>query len=467
MFNIVDSGERLFDNGLVPILVLIILLVLIVIALILVYWFVAAQSGKTGGKKKKKKPGKDRATLLKQANRQLAANPRDHEALLTLADAYYEDQAWDKAMKTYGILVGLCATNQAIEEWYVTMRYGLAALQLKIAEEAYKSLMVARTLKDDQFDINTNLGYLEYRRGNHERAAQLLNQALQEQPDHAATRRNLGRALFKLARFADSARHLKAVIDQDPSDKESLFFLAQALQELGRTDQALKIFNHLRPDPVLGPHSALYAGSIRQNKREMEKAILDFELGLRHEEIRDEVELELRYRLADAYSKQQELSKALTQLSEIYKKNPAYKDVTARISQMRELHSNRNLQTYLIASNAEFTALCRRMVMTFFKNATIKVVDIVVHKNEYADVLTEVETAQWEDVILFRFIRGTGQVGELVVRDLNARLKETRAGRGFCVTAGSFSETAIFFVEARLIDLVDKEKLLDIFNRLD
>lgn len=448
-----------------PLLVVIVLLLLGVVGLALLYWFVFAKSDKSSGKKKKKV--RDRATMLKQANRQLAANPRDHEALLTLADAYFEDKEWDKALKTYGILVGLCATNNAIEEWYVSARYGIAALQLKNGEEAYKSLMVARTLKEDEFEINTNLGFLEHRRGNNERAAQLLGQALQEKPEHVATRRYLGRAMFKLNRFADAARHLKVIVDQDPGDKESLFYLAQALYELGRIDQALLIFSHLRPDPVLGPHSALFAGSIRMSKRELEKATLDFELGLRHESIKEDVELELRYRLADAHTKQQQLGKALTQLTEIQKKKPGYKDVAAQISHGRELHSNRHLQTYLIASNPEFTALCRRMVMTFFTNATIKVVDIAVQKNEYADVLAQVETAQWEDLILFRFIRGTGQVGELVVRDLNARIKETRAGRGFCVSAGTFSESAVMFVEARLIDLMDKKQLLEIFGKLD
>ncbi|POR01299.1 hypothetical protein AU468_08245 [Alkalispirochaeta sphaeroplastigenens] len=448
-----------------PLPVLIVLMVLGVMGLALLYWYAFGRSDVE--EKQRNQPRKDRSTLLRQANKQLAANPRDHKALLTLADIYFADQAWEKAMKTYGILVGLCATNQDIEEWFVTTRYALAALQLKRPEEAYKSLMVARTLKADSFDINTNLGYLEHRRGNHERAAQLLNQAHQDSPDHIPTRRYLGRALFKLNRYQDAGRHLKAVIDQDPSDKESLFYLGQIYSELGRSDQALIIFTHLRPDPALGPNSALYAGTIRLAKRESDKAALDFELGLRHENIPEQVELELRYRLAQVYTSQQELGRALTQLTEINKKNPGYKDVASQIARSKELHSNKNLQTYLISSTSEFSALCRRMVNTFFKNATIKITDIAMHKNDYADILAEVETARWEDIILFRFIRGSGQVGELVVRDLNARLKETHSGRGFCITAGTYSESAVHFVEARLIDLLDKDQLLEIFNRLE
>lgn len=450
-----------------PLVVIIILLAITVAGLLVIFLAVAARHRKNQKGKARKPQRKDRDTIVRQANRQLASNPRDHRALLALADLYFEEQSWEKAMKTYGLLVDLCATNSEVEEWYVTARFGIAALQMKVIDEAYKSLMVARTLKEDSFDINYNLGYLEYRRGNQERAIQLLKQGREEKPEHLPSLRYQGRALAKLKRYNEAVPILRQVIDVAPDDKESLFFLGQSYFELGRTDQALPIFTHLRADPQLGPHAALYSGTINASQRDLEKAALDFEIGLRHEKIQEQILLELRYRLADVYSKQQDLSRALAQLSEIHKINPAYKDVASQITRNKELHSNRNLQIYLIAPSSEFIALCRRMVMTFFKNAKIKITDVHMHKNEHADILTEVETAQWEDIILFRFIRGTTQVGELVVRDFNARLKETRAGRGFCVTGGTFSESAAFFVEARLIDLLDKEKLLEVFNNLD
>lgn len=443
-------------------------IVLLVIAiLILVVGYFAIAGARSRRETKRSAPRKDRNTLLKEANRQLANNPRDHKALQTIADVYYEEQTWDKAMKTYGILMNMSASNSEIVEWEVTARYGLCALQLKNYEEAYKSLMIARTLNEEPFEVNYNLGYLEYRRGNLERAAQLLRIANEAKPENVPVRRYLGRSLHKLQKYKDAVRILRQVVDVEPDDKESLFFLAQSYGELGQNEQALMIFSHLRPDPVLGPHAALFAGTIRMGKRELDQAIEDFELGLRHQQIKQDVQLELRYRLANAYMKQQEIGKALNQLAEIHRVEPGYKDVAAQIARNKELHSNQHLKTYLIAPSSEFVTLCRRMVMTFYKNAKVKIVDVQMHKNEYADVLTEVETAKWEDVILYRFIRGTGQAGDMNVRELNARLKDTRAGRGYCITAGSFSESANHFVEARLIDLVDKEKLLEIFNRLD
>jgi len=165
--------------------------------------------------------------------------------------------------------------------------------------------------------------------------------------------------------------------------------------------------------------------------------------------------------------KQQEIGKALQQLTEIHSIDSGYKDVAAQIARNRELHSNQNLKTYLISSSSEFVTLCRRVVMSYHPNAKVKITDIAVTKNEYADVLAEVETSKWEDVILFRFIRGTGLVGELVMREMNSRIKDLRAGRGYCFTAGDFTDSAHAFVEARLIDLLNKEELLNTLNRLD
>lgn len=418
------------------------------------------------GKGKESKRNRDRESTLRDANRQLAQNPRDHRALLTIADIHYAEKSYEKALKAYAMLMSISSSNSAVEEWLVTARYGICAANLNQLDEAYKSLLIARSLREDKFEINYHLGVLEYRRGNTEKAIQLLNAARIDQEEHIGTRRYLGRAFYRAQRYPEAVKLLRSVVDAEPDDKESLFFLAQSYNEVGQSEQALMIFSHLRPDPVLGPHSALFAGMIRAAKQDYDRAIVDYELGLRHEKIKPDVLVELRYRLAETFTKQQDIGKALAQLMEIQSLHPGYKDVPQQIARTKELHGNRNLQIYLIAPPSEFVALCRRMVNAFFPNSQVKILDITVQKNDYADILTEIETAKWQDTVLFRFLRGQGQVGELIMRDLHVRLKESRSGRGFCVTAGTFSDSATAYVEARLIDLIDKPKLLDIFNRL-
>jgi restriction endonuclease Mrr len=105
--------------------------------------------------------------------------------------------------------------------------------------------------------------------------------------------------------------------------------------------------------------------------------------------------------------------------------------------------------------------------MSYFPRAKVKITNISVNKNEWADILAEVDTPKWSDLILIRFIRTQGSIGELIVRDFHQHIKEVKAGKGVCVTVGSFSEEGRRYTEARLIDLIEKDKLTAILNNVD
>jgi len=87
--------------------------------------------------------------------------------------------------------------------------------------------------------------------------------------------------------------------------------------------------------------------------------------------------------------------------------------------------------------------------------------------SDCTEVQTEIETAKWEDSVLFRFYRTTGAIGELFIRDFHARIKDLKSGRGICFTAGTFTEEARKYIEGRPIDLTDKAGLIKILNRID
>jgi restriction endonuclease Mrr len=68
---------------------------------------------------------------------------------------------------------------------------------------------------------------------------------------------------------------------------------------------------------------------------------------------------------------------------------------------------------------------------------------------------------------MFRFIRTQGNVGEFIVRDFHAHIKEVKAGKGICMSVGRYSDEARRFTQARLIDLVEKEQLLTLLAELN
>ena len=419
------------------------------------------------GKTKKRVKNKSNAALQKDANRKLAQNPKDSEALFILAGIYFNDEKYDKALRNYEILIDLCATQKDIDEFDVTLKFALSALELKRYNEAFKALMICRGMKQDIFEVDYNLGFLLFKQKSYDKAASLLLKARKLKPDHNLCTRYLGHSLYYLKRMKEAALLLRKTIDFEPDDKESLFILAQVYNTLGQQEQALRIFTHLRPDPVMGPNAALFAGSINLKLHQTDSAIMDFEIGLRHEAISKDVKTDIQYNLAMTYLTKQDLGKALGLLKELQSRVPGYKDVLALISKYEELNKNRNLQTYLISPTSEFVSLCRKLATVLYPQAKVKITDISVQKDQHADILAEVNTKKWEDLILFRFIRSTSQVGEFTLRDLYSKTKEVKAGKGVCITAGTYTEGANRFVEARLIDLIEKKKLTEYLEEVE
>lgn len=422
-----------------------------------------------GGKRKgsgKRKPH-DRAQILKDVDRRLAQNPKDPDALQVLADLYYTEKNWEKAFKVYTTLVEVATGNPEMDEFAINARYGVSAVHLGKMEEAYKGLLLARTFKQDDFEVNFNLGTIEMQKRQYEKAVVLLQQAAQVKPDYAPAVRNLGSALYKVKRYREALVYLRKAAELEPEDKDSLFTMGECYYELNQPDQAIRIFSHLRADPKLGPNASLFSGTLQLNLKQYQKAIMDFEIGLRHPDIPVETLVELKYRLAASYLRIQEIGKAVTVLNEIQSIFPNYKDVPAQLAKYRELNSNRNLQIYLMGATGDFITLCRKIAFSFFPKAKINITDIAVNKNDWADILAEIETSKWQEIVLFRFIRATGTVGELTVRDFHARLKDVKAGKGYCLSAGTFSDEAKRFVEARLIDLVEKDALHKMLNSID
>jgi len=455
--------DNIFMDGMLPIL-------LVVVALAVLFIVLLALTGRSkehSGDERKKPRTKSRDAILRDANRRIAQNPKDPEALLALADVYYRDEVWDKALNSYAVLIELCATNTDLDEFEINMRYGMAAMKLSQLDEAYKGLVIARTLQQNNFEVNYNLGVLEYQKKNYEKAISLLQQARTQDPEHTLTLRHLGHAQFKVKNYRDALALLRKAVDLAPEDKDSLYAMAECYYELAQTDQAIKIFTHLRPDPVLGPNASLFAGTIHMNLRQYPKAIMDFEIGLKHESVKLEVAVELKYRLAIAYLQQQEIGRALTFLRDIQGQYPNYKDVPAQIAKYQELNANKNLQVFLMAPTGDFVTLCRKIALNYFPRAKVKITNIGVNKNEWADILAEVDTPKWSDLVMFRFIRTQGTIGELVVRDFHSHLKEVKAGKGYCLTTGSFTEEAKRFVEARLIDLIEKDRIGKILDSVD
>ena len=440
------------------------LFLLIFIAVIIVAaagLFIALNKSKYSGS-----GDKDRNQVIKYANKRLAQNPKDTDAVSDLANLYYNEEIYDKAVHLLKVLLDQTSSNPKLDEKDIAFKYAVSLLRTGKTEEAYKYLAYVRSLDKDHFETNYNLGIIEYDRKNYEKAYLLFSAARTQIPDHAMTIQYIGKSLYYTGKFSDSIGYLRKSIEINPGDKEVLYLLGNAFNESGKIDNAYKIYSHLRPDPVYGPEASFESGQINLSRRNYTRAIEDFEIGLKHKDMEQGTRLKLLYKLAQTYLKDNKITDALKQFNLITQIHPDYKDVKALKKKYSELASNKNLKIYLMSPTSEFVNLCRKLAPMFFPAEHLKITDITAAKNDYVDITAELTTDQSEDIALIRFVRSSASIGDIMLRDLYFRSKDIRAGKSICITAGHFTDTAEKFVEARTIDLVDGKQLLPMLSRI-
>ena len=67
---------------------------------------------------------------------------------------------------------------------------------------------------------------------------------------------------------------------------------------------------------------------------------------------------------------------------------------------------------------------------------------------------------------MFRFFRTTGATGEIYVREFHGHMGDVKAARGFCISAGTFTEEARKYIDGRPIDLIEKNDLTKILKQI-
>ncbi len=419
----------------------------------------------TRDSKKHSKKTKSRTAIIKEATRKLAQDSHNTSGLIPLANLYFSEKDWKKAFPLYSTLNTIAGAHPEVNVEEVALRMGICAVHLEDYKNAFIGLSAAYKINPAGFDVNYYLGKACYKTNTFDKAITCFKKALIANPDATTIQGPLGLAFYRTKKYKMALKYLRSALNAEPNNKELLFALAESMFESGYTDNALKIFIHLRADPEYGAKSCLNAGIIHFKKQKIDESISDFEIGLKLENTPQDIILELQYRLANAYISKSDITKALDFLKRIQVVLPSYKDVGALIIRYQELAKNKNLQLYLISSNSDFVALCRRIVASFYTNSFVKILDVSVATGSI-EITCNVENSRWEGTEIFRFYRSAGAVGELYIRDFNAKIKDSKCDKGRCLTAGLFSPEARKFAEGRPIDLYDKKMLIEILKKV-
>jgi tetratricopeptide (TPR) repeat protein len=408
---------------------------------------------------------------MKDATRKLEKDPDNIPALTQLSEIFYTNEVYDKALQYYKSLVRIAPIHPEVDEGKVALRAGICLCKAQEWADALKYLLQSSLKDNSNFDVNYNLGLVYSNMKDYAKAVPCLKKALIINPASTQANMLVARCFYEQRHYKEALPYLKVVIAAEPSNKEAMFDYADVMAEEGHGEKSIKIFSHLRPDPVYGAKSCIRSGVFHYNQGDKKAAIEDFTIGLKLPNVPQADTLELKYRLALCYFDTNRYKEGLALLAEIKQVNPQYKDIMQLIGRYSELSQNSNLQIYLAGSVSDFIALCRRIATSWERGLNANFMDAHAEAN-YTDVTVEVagrggDDSELKKTWLFRFFRTTGATGEIYVREFHETIQDRKINKGICVTAGAFSEGARKYAEGRPVDLIERDKLNVILKRIN
>jgi len=143
----------------------------------------------TGAKNKKIKTkleslkNEDKQTAIDELRRILKSNSDDVVAREKLADLLVETKAYVPAIKEYLLLIDKSAVNPDLSEVKFTVKLADAFLKLDNVDDAKKYYQIAKKLDDFNYEANLNLGKLEMKNNNFDKAFIYLTMAVKSNPE--------------------------------------------------------------------------------------------------------------------------------------------------------------------------------------------------------------------------------------------------------------------------------------------
>ena len=192
-----------------------------------------------------------------------------------------------------------------------------------------------------------------------------------------------------------------------------------------------------------------------------DNAAMDFQraIELDKENLNGET-LYARYFLATCYEKNRKIDKAIEQWEQIYKRNKTFRDVSAKLSEYKDLQANDFLKDYLTCSNEEFPMICRNAVV---KGMSLQVISCdskkwgcqITGMNKGDDSWMSVR----KQVIFIRFYRDPEPIDEAQIHESLDTMKSMNSVKAYLFSSSGFNTAAKRFAENRPVELVDKDKL--------
>jgi Tfp pilus assembly protein PilF len=167
--------------------------------------------------------GRDREAIL-PLEKALALNRENTATITSIAAVYDKLEMWDKSDSLYEAVLQRNPKNALLLNNY---SYSLAQRNLQL-ERALEMVDTALQVDPDNGAYLDTKGWIYYKMGRYEEARQYIQKALDSREDSAEVLEHMGDIYYQLGQLEEAKNYWQRALEKDPQNNE----LAQKIQDL-------------------------------------------------------------------------------------------------------------------------------------------------------------------------------------------------------------------------------------------
>ena len=404
---------------------------------------------------------------IKIAKQILAKDPKNYIAHYYLGKAYIKENRTELAVIEYKNVNDNALFGEGINELAFRTEYSQLLLKYNQQNEALKNFLLLTKLDPQNAENFYQVGRIYEDQNRYDLALGFMQKCAMLDKKHAKAHAEIGLMLYRTKQFNEAKKEIDMSIKLSPENYTSYYYLGKILKDAKDLQGAIKAFEKAQRDPEVKQKAIIEHGSCYMIASRYDNAMVDFQRAIELDKNNSSSEtLFARYFLGLCYEKIRKIDKALEQWEAIYKINKGFRDVSAKLSEYKDLQANDYLKDYLTSSNDEFAEIC--------KNAAAKGLGLQVlscDSKKWGAQLTGVSKGDdsWmnvrKQVLLIRFYRNPEPVEEQEVHDALDTMKSINSIKTFLFSSSGYNNQARRFAENRPIELIDKQKLEAVLSK--
>ena len=411
------------------------------------------------------KEGKTKIAI-KKLTQLLEKDNRDPYAHYLLAEAYRTEGNYQFAVIEYRQVLKFGRFDSKIKE--VNIRSALVKIykEKKSYEEARNELLILTKIDSSNFEVFFDLGVILFNLGHFDKAAGYFKNSTSLNAQHAQSFFYLGQISYKSGLFSDAKQYFINTIKLDQQNYQAHYFLGLALKQQDDIEWALKEFEISLKSDELKLKSLIARGMCFLEKSQFQKAAMEFERGVKFAKSGSDIELDIRYYLAECQEKVRDVQSAIANWERIFDVNPRFRDVQHKLALYAEFRQDDRIKDFIIAGLAQFELIARKIVA----GMNLNIVDFEIISDIEIEVLAVESEGKWRNTRqsnkIIRINRATDILTDSYLRTIYETMKPRNATTVLIITTAELSPKALEFANTRPMNIKGKNELIEFLKKI-